>query len=192
MKKSFIFHIDSLIILDRMSDEQAGQFIKIAYYFMQNGELPECEFAMEMAITPFVNQWIRDNEKWDNVRNKRIIAGAKGGKQKVANASKSKKVPYVSVNVNANVNGSVNANVNKNNNIPTLQEVKSYFAEKGYREDVAERAYEFYNVADWHDSKGKKVKNWKQKMQSVWFKDENKLQVKKQLITEQNPELNEW
>lgn len=64
----------------------------------------------------------------------------------------------------------------KNNNIPpTLIEVCEYFKQKGYREDVAKKAYEYYDQSKWFDSKGKKVKNWKQKMIGVWFKDENKI-----------------
>ena len=39
------------------------------------------------------------------------------------------------------------------------------------------KAFDYYDCADWHDSKGNKVKNWKQKMQAVWFKDENKIQT---------------
>jgi hypothetical protein len=60
---------------------------------------------------------------------------------------------------------------------PSKSEVIEYFKENGYREDVASKVFEYYNVADWHDSKGDAVKNWKQKMQSVWFKDENKIAV---------------
>lgn len=112
MKKSHIFHVDSLVILDKMTNEQAGEFIKSAYYFMIHGELPECDFAIEMALTPFINQWGRDAEKWEVVRNKRIEAGAKGGKQKLANASKSKQKTLVNVNGNVNVSVNVNDNVN--------------------------------------------------------------------------------
>lgn len=61
---------------------------------------------------------------------------------------------------------------------PILDEVKLYFHENGYREDIAIRAFNFYNEAKWHDSKGNPVRNWKQKMISVWFKDENKIQDK--------------
>jgi hypothetical protein len=49
-----------------------------------------------------------------------------------------------------------------------------YFLENGFPEKAATKAFNYYSVADWKDSKGNKVKNWKQKMQSVWFKDENK------------------
>lgn len=57
---------------------------------------------------------------------------------------------------------------------PTLNEWIKYFEESGYKKDVAERSFRAYEVADWFDSTGKKVKNWKQKAINVWFKDENK------------------
>lgn len=56
---------------------------------------------------------------------------------------------------------------------PILNEVIDYFKENNYTEIVAKKAFEFYSVANWHDSNGKPVKNWKQKMLSVWFKPEN-------------------
>lgn len=63
---------------------------------------------------------------------------------------------------------------NKEKVSPTLLEVQNYFNEKGYKELVANKAFEYYESANWIDSRGNKVKNWKQKMISVWFKDENK------------------
>lgn len=58
---------------------------------------------------------------------------------------------------------------------PQLSEVESYFTENGYTKESAIKAFNYYDVANWKDSTGKQVKNWKQKMQSVWFKDENKI-----------------
>lgn len=58
---------------------------------------------------------------------------------------------------------------------PTIDEIKVYFHENGYKEESAIKAWNYYNVADWHDSKGDKIRNWKQKCQAVWFKDENKI-----------------
>lgn len=59
---------------------------------------------------------------------------------------------------------------------PQLFDVIDYFTEKGFPIELAKRAFEFYDTANWIDSKGNKVKNWKQKMLSVWLKPENKTQ----------------
>lgn len=60
---------------------------------------------------------------------------------------------------------------------PTISDVEEYFKEKGYTELSAKKAFEYYNVANWKDSKGNQVKNWKQKMQGVWFKPENEIKT---------------
>lgn len=59
---------------------------------------------------------------------------------------------------------------------PTKDEVLNYFDEKGYVKDQALKAFNYYDVADWKDARGNKVKNWKQKMIAVWFKPEFKKQ----------------
>jgi hypothetical protein len=63
---------------------------------------------------------------------------------------------------------------------PTIDEVIAYFKENGYTEASARKAYDYYQASvtetkrHWSDGKGQPVRNWKMKMQSVWFKDENK------------------
>lgn len=96
-----------------MSNEQAGILLKSMYFYQKTGTLPELDFAIEMAITPFINQFKRDVEKYVQVVEKRKEAGSKGGKQKLANASNSKQTVAnlaVNDNVNVNVNDSVSDN----------------------------------------------------------------------------------
>lgn len=79
-------------------------------------------------------------------------------------------------------------------NIPTLKEVKDYFKENGYAPSVAERAFNIYNASledhpkrkYWRDSRDNIIKNWKLKMQSVWFKDENKISEQQQKMSYHN------
>ncbi len=46
---------------------------------------------------------------------------------------------------------------------PKLEEVEEYIATKSYNVDP-ERFFVFYDEADWYDTKGNKVRNWKQKV----------------------------
>ena len=50
-----------------------------------------------------------------------------------------------------------------------------YFLQNGYTKEAGETAFKYYDVAEWKDGKGNKVRNWKQKMIAVWFKPENKI-----------------
>lgn len=61
---------------------------------------------------------------------------------------------------------------------PKIDEVKTYFKESGFSEQLAERFFNSYSVANWIDSHGKQIKNWKQKAIQVWFRDEDKTPVK--------------
>jgi hypothetical protein len=58
---------------------------------------------------------------------------------------------------------------------PTKQQVEDFFVISGYKKEVGANAFNYYSIADWKDSKGKQVKNWKQKMQGNWFRDEHKI-----------------
>ena len=46
---------------------------------------------------------------------------------------------------------------------PTLEEIERYVAEKELDVD-AQEFYNYFEAGDWHDSKGNKVKRWKQKI----------------------------
>ncbi len=68
---------------------------------------------------------------------------------------------------------------------PSIEEVISYFKEKGYSESAAKEFYKWYSDPDkpeapWKDGKGTLVKDWKAKARRIWFKDENKIQAEKQ------------
>ena len=69
----------------------------------------------------------------------------------------------------------VNKSKVKESKVNILEDIKSYFIENGYSEMSAQKFFDYYSIANWKDSKGNQVKNWKQKAQAVWFKPENKI-----------------
>jgi len=89
MKPSFILHKDSLCVLEELTDEQRGKLF-YAIYCYQIGQEIELDMLTKIAFSQFKNQFIRDEEQYQNTCKRRAEAGSKGGKQKVANASKSK------------------------------------------------------------------------------------------------------
>lgn len=126
-KKSFLIHIDSLRILDKMTNEQAGNFIKKIYEFQKTGKIEELDFAMEMAITPFLNQFERDNDKWKTKAEANKNNGLKGGRPKKPkiseqNLDEAKKPSGLSENpLNPKKGVNVNVNVNVNDIISSLR-----------------------------------------------------------------------
>ena len=105
-KRSFLLHIDSLDILDELTDEECGLLFK-AIRAHQQGEEIELHGLVRVAFSPFRNQFNRDDEKYNLTCERRALAGSKGGKQKVANASKSKqKVANLAENDSKNKNDS--------------------------------------------------------------------------------------
>lgn len=112
-RKSFLIHIDSLDILEDLTDEQAGQLFK-AINAHQKGEDLELSSLVKIAFSPFKNQFLRDDEKYQKTCEARAAAGSMGGKQKVANASKSKqKVAKLAENKNKSDSKSDNDSDNK-------------------------------------------------------------------------------
>lgn len=76
---------------------------------------------------------------------------------------------------------------------PTLLEVITFFKEKNFSAALAEKAFNHYQIADWHDSKGNQVKNWKQKMQTNWMgKEEPRIQKNQQAAIIDNSKFKDY
>ena len=56
---------------------------------------------------------------------------------------------------------------------PKFEEFATYCVDNGFGH-IAKRAFKGYDDANWFDSKGNPVYSWKQKLQNVWFTDNNK------------------
>ena len=115
-RRSFLLHIDSLDVLDDLSNEQAGLLLK-AMRDYHNDEEMQLDSLIKIAFSPFKNQFNRDSLKYKTTCERRANAGSMGGKQKVANASKPKqKVANVAENDNVSKNDNVNVNDSKSDN----------------------------------------------------------------------------
>jgi hypothetical protein len=82
-------------------------------------------------------------------------------------------------NENENENKDINKDENKKKIFvpPTQDEFVQFFLDNEYPKEYAIQAFNGYAVAEWHDSQGKKIKNWKQKAIHVWFKEEKKVKT---------------
>lgn len=150
-KKSFLLHIDSLEILNDLSDEQAGKLFK-AIYSHQIDENIELDQITKMVFLPFRNQFERDNEKYAKTCERRAIAGSKGGKQKVANASKCKQEL-------ANVADNKNKNKTKNKSDSDKEVTKDIVAvapKFNFKQELLNLGVDKDVLNDWLDVRKKK------------------------------------
>jgi hypothetical protein len=193
-KKSFIAYADWKETFDNLPDEVAGKLIKHIFSYV-NDENPQTDDYVINAVFANIKHTLkRDLDKWESQLEQRKLAGKRSAEiratkindrsnslnEKTRNSTDS---VSVSVNDNVSVNDSVINNIKKTPRTnkfvpPTVFDVKEYFILNGYTSDSGEKAFNYYDVANWKDSTGKQVNNWKQKMQSVWFKEENKIKDK--------------
>lgn len=115
-----------------------------------------------------ISEWRKNKQDTKNVtRNEQVCNTAKVKESKV---NKNKKKIFIP---------------------PQLSDVVNYFLENGYSSESAERAFDYYDKFDWKDKNGKKVSDWKRKMFSVWFKDENKV-VEKRMSKNGKVDVTGW
>jgi hypothetical protein len=163
-RKSYITHLDSLDILDKLSDEQAGKLFKAIKFYQKTKKTPDLDLMLDLVFTPFLNQFIRDDENYEKTCEARRVAGGKGGKQKVANASKSKQnVANLADSDSKSDSDSDSKNKkdskNKNFTPPTLQEVKNYCQERNNTVNP-EKWISHYQSNGWKVGKNS-MKDWK-------------------------------
>lgn len=84
-----------------------------------------------------------------------------------------KKIKAININNNIDINKEKNIKKEK----VTLEEIENYIAEKNLNVD-GKQFFDYFEEGNWIDSKGNKVKNWKQKL-LTWNKYADKKQVKK-------------
>lgn len=93
-KRSFLLHIDSLCVLDELTDAQAGKLFKtIKAYHLRDAERCEQDgetgfdglmddFLMRVLFAPFKAQFDRDSERYIGTVEKNKANGLKGGRPK--------------------------------------------------------------------------------------------------------------
>jgi len=173
MRDSLIFYRSFYEAINELPKETQAEVYHAIFEFSLN--FKEIELSgLAKTIFTLIKPQLEAN-------NKRFANGTKPKHKQVESKTEAKDKQDLSKS-EANNNNNVNNNKNKKDNDnkftpPTLLEVQNYFKENGYTLESATKAFNYYDTAQWKDSKGNKVKSWKQKMQGVWFKDENKIKV---------------
>lgn len=152
-RKSFIIHLDSLDILDEMTDEQAGKLAKAWKAYHKEEEL-DLEADIKMAFIPFRNQFIRDEEKYVKIVERNRKNGSLGGRPEIEKAKKPN-------------NPTKPKETEKTQSvIPEYEEFYNYAVSNAENLDneKIELKYKSWKENDWKDGHNVKIKNWKTKL----------------------------
>ena len=105
VKKSFIMYTDMYKPTELLTLSQKGELWDAVFRYHSDDDVNISDPVVKIAFEFFRQQFSRDDEKYNEVREKRRISGSLGGIAKSANASKSKQnEANVAVNVNDNDN----------------------------------------------------------------------------------------
>lgn len=132
-------------------------------------------FTIEDDLFFFSESLLRRMEVADNKRKKLSEAGKVGNEKRWSKSISSP--PDSQVIATQSLLKEIKVNKIKIKEI-NIEEIIEYFTSNGYTSESAKKFFNYYSVAEWKDGNGKPVKNWKQKAQAVWFKDENKMKPK--------------
>ena len=79
--KSFILYTEQQEVINNLTDEQAGQLFKGIFQYVETGNV-EFDGILKIAFIPIKQNLDRNIEKWNEVKEKRKIAGKMGAEKR--------------------------------------------------------------------------------------------------------------
>ncbi len=117
-KNSILLYLSDYEPVKDLSLEEKGMLFDAIFEYASTGNTNVLPPVVLLAFKFFRMHIDENNKKWNEIKTKRIEAGSKGGKQKIANAKQSqanvanaKDAKQSQANVAVNVNDNVNVNV---------------------------------------------------------------------------------
>lgn len=184
-KQSFVLYADVRKQVKKLSEQEAGRLFIALLDYAADGILPDLVGATDMCFAFIQASIDRDSVRWEEKRLKRIEAGRLGGlisgenrkqaRADEANASitlsgeANEAVPVpIPVQVPVPAPDPASALFKQEKAVhkfvpPTVEEVRAYCKENKFAVDPG-YFFRFYADADWTDTNGKAVRNWKQKL----------------------------
>ena len=191
-KDSFVFYRSFYDAIQNIPKDSQLELYSALFEYAFNGEEPEFSDGIAKALFVLIKPNIdsanaryqanyengkkggRPKEKPKENQNK---TQRKPNRNPDKTESKAKPNLNVDEDVDVNVDVDEDVNVNEDENVdvdkntpkrgrfvpPTLEEIKAYCAQRKNNVD-AKKFYDYFTASGWYDSKGNKVKSWKQKI----------------------------
>ena len=176
-KKSFVMYESWGAAIEKMSNEQAGELIKVIYAYQKDPDAVPEDPALAFVFELIKQQLDADSQRYKEACAARSEAGKKGGRPKTNASDKkqmvseeSKKSKCFSEKAKKADNDNEYDNDLKENTIdgvkekrfapPTLENVSEYCREMGYTNVDAARFIDFYTSNGWMVGKNR-MKDWK-------------------------------
>ena len=201
MKKNapgFILEKDQKIIIDELSNEEAGIIFKAIYEYEATKEEPPLDKTLKIVFKQIKvkldfydekynttcetnrkniqNYWnkVNDTNEYDRIRSNTMATNKIKEKKSKGNKIKEN----IKENIN-NINNSERDNIKRNNSscdfvAPTLAEIYNYACSLDINDkDYCEKFYNHYESIGWVNGTGREIKNWKLVFNN-WLKKDNK------------------
>lgn len=168
MADSFVFYKSFVDAIDTLPAQDQLMAYRAISHYATTGEEPDASMGIAYTIFLMARPQLDANKS-------RRENGEKGGRPKKNTDATEEEKPMVIESENHRLpeekpNVNVNENVNEKEKVkrktfvpPTLEEVQEYCKEKQLNVEP-KQFLDYFTTSNWVDSKGQKVKNWKQKL----------------------------
>ena len=213
MKKNapgFILEKDQKIIIDELSNEEAGIIFKAIYEYEATKEEPPLDKTLKIVFKQIKvkldfydekynttcetnrkniqNYWnkVNDTNEYDRIRSNTMATNKIKEKKSKVNKIKENKNKKENINNINNINKSERDQSFTPTASPTLAEIYNYACSLDINDkDYCEKFYNHYESIGWVNGTGREIKNWKLVFNN-WLKKDNKQKDRREINQECN------
>lgn len=213
MKKNapgFILEKDQKIIIDELSNEEAGIIFKAIYEYEATKEEPLLDKTLKIVFKQIKvkldfydekynttcetnrkniqNYWnkVNDTNEYDRIRSNTMATNKIKEKKSKVNKIKENKNKKENINNINNINKSERDQSFTPTASPTLAEIYNYACSLDINDkDYCEKFYNHYESIGWVNGTGREIKNWKLVFNN-WLKKDNKQNDRREINQECN------
>ena len=179
-KNSFILYHDQKEVIDELDDEQAGKLFKAIYEYNVNKKII-LKGALKLVFIPFKTAFDRNDDKWDDIKQKRSNAGKNHTGNQYTRKKETEQMEQVFQNgTNGTVSVSVSDSVSVSGSVSVINidyprthtevfDFCFFLFPSCVESDLKKSCKKFYNY--YQEKKWDGVNDWKAKAE-IWVQDD--------------------